>query len=171
VKRSEKKLNELSAILNSDNTDLIGETVKQLREEEPFEGAIALLATFFDGCRDKDLMKLIGNFFNDLKDQSARPEVIAEIRKPRNPSTTSMLVASCWQSGLDYSAYIEDIARVFLDADYATAIECMTVIEESVEKNSRIIKDKVIEIIMESPHAFMHEKNPLTHEVLGMLRS
>ncbi|MBN1107876.1 MAG: hypothetical protein JXR66_10060 [Bacteroidales bacterium] len=171
MNRSEKKLRELSAILKGDDTKRIEEAVSQLREEEPYEGAIVLLASYYDDCNDRALMKLIGNFFNDIKDQSARSEVMAEIRKARNPATTSMLVASCWQSGLDYSAYIEDIARIFLEADYATAIECMTVIEESVEKSSRNVKDKVIELIMDSPHAFMHEKNPLTLELLAMLRN
>ena len=95
--------------------------------------------------------------------------MVAEIRKPWKPKTISMLVASCWQSGLDYSDYMGDMARTFLKADYATSIECMTVIESSVENCSRAVKDELIAMIMESPSAFMNEKNALVHELLGIL--
>jgi hypothetical protein len=47
---------------------------------------------------------------NDIKDKELCDEIIAEIKKPRKSSTVSMLVSSCWQSGLDYSAYSRDFA-------------------------------------------------------------
>ncbi len=169
MKRSDKKINELSAILKKSNSAAIMQAVKSLREEEPFEGAIALLVSFYDQCNDKSLMKTIEEFFNDIKDKSVRPEIIAEIRKPWKPDTISMLVASCWQSGLDYSDYLTDMARTFLKADYATAIECMTVIEESIQNSTRTRKDEIITLIMESPLAFMNEKNVLVHELIAIL--
>jgi len=169
VKRSDKKINELSAILKKSNSAALMQAVKSLREVEPFEGAIALLVSFYDQSNDKSLMKTIEGFFNDIKDKSVRPEIIAEIRKPWKPDTISMLVASCWQSGLDYSDYLTDMARTFLKADYATAIECMTVIEESIQNSTRVSKDEIITLIMESPLAFMNEKNVLVHELIGIL--
>ncbi len=48
MKRSDKKLKELSAILKKNNSAAIIEAIKSLREEEPFEGAIALLVSFYD---------------------------------------------------------------------------------------------------------------------------
>jgi hypothetical protein len=80
-----------------------------------------------------------------------------------------MLVASCWQSGLDYADYLTDMARTFLKADYATAIECMTVIEGSIQSSTRTRKDEIITLIMESPLAFMNEKNVLLHELIAIL--
>ncbi len=64
-------------------------------------------------------------------------EVINEIRKPWKSDTISMLVSSCWQSGLNYSDYSLDLAKVFLRGDYVTAVECLTVIEESVHEMSK----------------------------------
>jgi hypothetical protein len=169
VKKSDKKINELSAILKKSNSAAIMQAIKSLRDEEPFEGAIALLVSFYNQSNDKSLMKTIEEFFNDIKDKSVRPEIIAEIRKPWKPDTISMLVASCWQSGLDYADYLPDMARAFLKADYATAIECMTVIEESIQKSTRTRKDEIITLIMESPLAFMNEKNVLVHELIAIL--
>lgn len=170
MRQSDKKLKELAAILKKNNKTAIIQSVKSLRSEESFEGAIALLASFYDSSSDRELQKTIAEFFNDLKDQSVRPEVITEIRKPLKQSTIGMLVASCWQSGLDYSDYLGDMARTFLKGDYATSIECMTVIEESIHNSTRARKDEIINLLMESPLAFLNEKNALLHELIGILQ-
>jgi hypothetical protein len=169
VIRSEKKLRELSATLKKKNILLISEAIKLLRDEEPFEGAIGLLASFYDETKEKPAKHVIEEFFNDLKDKSARSEVVTEIRKPWEAGTISMLVASCWQSGLDYSDYLTDMARVFLKGDYVTAIECMTVIEESVHCSNRERKDEIIKIINESPLSGVNEKSAITLELISIL--
>ncbi|MDQ1332943.1 MAG: hypothetical protein QG576_978 [Bacteroidota bacterium] len=169
VIKSEKRLKELSAILRRTNNTDVSNGIRSLREEEPFEGAIGLLVSFYDGSEEKIILKTIEDFFNDIKDQSSRIEVITEIRKPWKANTISMLVASCWQSGLDYSDYLTDMARTFLKGDYATAIECMTVIEGSVVNISRERKDELIKIIEDSPLAGVNEKSALALELLSIL--
>lgn len=167
--KSEKKLKELVQILGKKNSLHIIQAVRSLREEEPFEGAIGLLAETFNGSDDKSVIKAIGNFFTDTKDLSARPEIITEIRKPWNEDTISMLVASCWQSGLDYSDYMEDMIKIFIKGDYSTAIECMTVIEGSVAETSRERKDDLIRTIQDASKVWVNEKKSLTLELLSIL--
>ncbi len=169
VINSEKRLKELSNILKSKDNILIVEAIKELRNEEPFEGAISLLASFFDIAKDKVVNRAIEEFFNDLKDYTVQKEVIEEIRKPWKEDTISMLVASCWQSGLDYSDYLTDMAKIFLEGNYTTAIECMTVIEESVPSSTRERKDEIIRMINNSPLSGTHEKYPLTQELVSIL--
>ncbi len=170
MKKSEKRTNELSAILKKGTGNAIIQAVTSLRDDEPFDGAIGMLVSYYDKCPDKQILKTIEAFFNDIKDKSARPEIINEIKKPWKPATIGMLVSSCWQSGLDYSGYIMDMARIFLDADYSTAIECMTVIEESVPNSTKALKDETITVLMENPNAFMNEKNALVHELISILQ-
>ena len=167
--KSEKKLKELADILKKGNSLFITEAIRSLREEEPFEGAIGLLVAFYNNAADISGLRIIEDFLNDIKDLSARSEVMEEIRKPWKAHTISMLVSSCWQSGLDYSDYITDIARIFLDGDYATAIECMTVIEESVKNSSRETKNEIIRIVEESLLANTNEKSALTQELISIL--
>ncbi len=167
--KSGKKLKELSALFNKKNKSAITEAIILLRDEEPFEGAIGLLASLYNVSDDHSILKIIEEFFNDIKDHSVRPEVVAEIRKPWKANTISMLVASCWQSGLDYSDYLTDLARVFLKSDYATAIECITVISESVQNSSRERKDEIIKIVRESPFSYTNERNALTEELISIL--
>jgi len=170
VIKSEKKLKELTTMFGRKNKEAIIAAVLLLRGEEPFEGVISLLASFYNETDNLLLRKVIEEFFNDIKDNSVRPEVIAEIRKPWKPNTISMLISSFWQSGLDYSDYLTDLARVFLKSDYATAVECMTVISESMNNSSRERKDEIIRIVSDSPLSFTNEKLALTEELISILK-
>jgi hypothetical protein len=167
--KSDKKLKELTLVLAKKNSPQIIRAIRSLREEEPFEGAIGLLAETFDGSDDKSLLTAISDFFNDLKDQSARSEIIAEMRKQRNEETISMLVSSCWQSGLDYSDYMEDIINIFIEGDYSTAIECMTVVEGSVSGTSSDRRADLIKVVNNASKAWVNEKKSLTLELLSIL--
>jgi len=167
--RSEKKLKELASLLNKDNIILINGAISKLRDEQSFEGAIGAITAFYDRTADFAVKKTIEGFMNDLKDQSVCQEVIEEIRKPWKADTISMLVASCWQSGLDYSGFSTDFAKVFLKADYITAIECLTVIEESASDLSKEKKDELRKIVEDNPHSFVDEKKSLTDELFSIL--
>jgi hypothetical protein len=168
--KSEKKVKDLSLLLSGENNILIEEGIGLLRNEEPFEGAIGLLASFYDKTEDNSVRKIIEGFMNDLKDQSVRGEIITEIRKPFKQSTISMLVASCWQSGLNYSEYSDDLVKIFLKSDYITALECLTVIEESVHELSLAKRNEIINFIQEYPVQSSNEKTGLTHELISILK-
>ena len=167
--KSENKVKELIEVLNNDENIVITEAIELLRQEKPFEGAIGLLTSFYDKTNDMQVRKSIAGFMNDLKDQSACIEVINEIRKEWKPDTVSMLVSSCWQSGLNYSDYSIDLAKVFLQGDYVTAIECLTVIEESVHELSKKKRNEVKKLIEENPFPLLNEKSTLTLELISIL--
>jgi predicted DNA-binding protein len=168
--KSGKKVNDLVLLLSKDNPLLISEAIGILRDEEPFEGAIPILSSFYDKTENLIIRKTIEAFMNDLKDQSVTKEVITEIRKPYKQSTIAMLVSSCWQSGLNYSEYLKDLAEIFLSADYLTALECFTVIEESAHVLTRKKKEEIISLIDDYPHSQSNEKEKLANELIGILR-
>jgi hypothetical protein len=167
--KSDKKIKDLNEILNKDNNIVITEAIEMLRNETPFEGAIGLLTAYYDKTDDFSIRKTISSFFDDLKDQSVCQEVIEEIRKQWNPDTISMLVSSCWQSGLNYSDYSLDLARVFLSGDYVTAIECLTVIEESAHELSNVRKNEIIKMLEDNSVSQVGEKKALARELILIL--
>jgi len=168
--KSEKKFKELAALLSKGNNIHASESIGLLREEEPFEGAIGLLTSLYDKTEDYSVKKTIEGFLNDLKDQSACKEIILEIKKPFKQSTLRMLISSCWQSGLNYSDYAHDIAEIFLSGDYATALECLTVIDESVHELSRKKRNELIDFIGRNPLPPANDKGGLTHELISILK-
>jgi hypothetical protein len=167
--KSEKSIKKLNEILNKDNNIVITEAIELLRQEKPFEGAIGLLTAYFDKTDDFAVRKSITGFMNDLKDQTVCQEVINEVRKEWKSDTISMLVSSCWQSGLNYSKYSIDLAKIFLKGDYITAIECLTVIEESVRELSKATRDEIMKMVGESHIAQINEKKELTLELISIL--
>jgi hypothetical protein len=167
--KSEKKIKELAEILNKENNLKVTDAIELLRLEKPFEGAIGLLTACYDRTDDSSVKRTISAFMNDLKDQAACGEIIKEIRKNWKSDTISMLVSSCWQSGLNFAEYSLDLARVFLTGDYVTAIECLTVIEENVNELSSEQKNEVIKLIEETPFSTANEKSTLTFELLTIL--
>jgi hypothetical protein len=166
---SGKKIKALDEILNKDNNIVIIEAIELLRQEKPFEGAIGLLTAFYDKTEDFSIRKSIAGFMNDLKDQSACKEIIEEIRKQWKSDTISMLVSSCWQSGLNYSDYSLDLAKVFIKGDYITAVECLTVIEDSVDEINKVRKDEIIKMLEKNTLSQINEKKTLTQELILIL--
>jgi hypothetical protein len=167
--RSDKKVQNLALVLKKEDNILISQAIELLREEPPFEGAISLLISFYNNNKDKAIKKSIETFMNDLKDPSAVTEVVAEIMKPYTDNTISMLVSSCWQSGLNYSGYSKDLVAIFLKRDYITAIECLTVIEESAHDLTPENKAGLVAMIKESQTAQIPEKKPLILEMISIL--
>jgi len=167
--KSDEKVNELSELLKKDNKAAITGAIETLRLEVPFQGAIAQLTSLYNRTDDNEIKKSVADFMNDLKDQAACEEVINEIRKEWKADTISMLVSSCWQSGLNYSEYSLDLARVFLTGDYITAIECLTVIEDTVEDLSQEKRAEVIKLIKENPLPRVNEKSTLLVELISIL--
>lgn len=167
--KSDKKLKELEAILNKENSNMITATIISLRDEQPFEGAVSLLAAHYDRSKDKDVRRTIEHFMNDLKDPSVCPEVAGEIRKKWNDHTISMLVSSCWQSGLDYSAYSADIAKAYMKGDYVTAIECLTALEAIVNDISHDQRKEIINMLQSGTLKAAAEKRELTLELISVL--
>ena len=167
--RSEEKLKGLAIVLKKGDNTQISDAIEVLREEQPFIDAIGLITSFYDQTDEYPLRKKIEEFMIDLKDQSATKEVINELRKNHKPDTISMLVSSCWQSGLNYSDYALDFIKIFLEGDYVAAIECLTVIEEFSCDLTRQTKDEIIKTMEENPFPRKNEKSTLMLELKTIL--
>lgn len=167
--RSEKKFRNLDALLKKDDDLQVAQAIEVLREEEPFEGAVGLLISYYDNHNGNQVKKIIEEFMYDLKDQSLSKEVMEEIRKDWNPGTKTMLISSCWQSGLDYSEFTRDLIEIFLASEYETAIECFTVVEEAIPLLSRAEKNEILKLVDDHPVAGENAKKALTIELISLL--
>jgi hypothetical protein len=168
--KSEKKLAELKKILSNGKYNEITDRISMLRTEEPFEGAISLLAHFYDETIDKGLKLIISSFFNDMKERSGRAEVIESISSVSNPASKAMLAASCWQSGLDYSEHAVALAELFMISDYMTSIECFTVLESCAQLISSSDKSGIIDRIEADIKTFEKDKQQLARELISVLK-
>jgi len=168
--KSEKKLAELKKILTNGKYNEIHDRISILRVEEPFEGAIRLLAHFYDETNDEGLKHIISAFFNDMKERSGRAEVIESISAAGKPSSKAMLVSSCWQSGLDYSEYAVSLADAFMAGDYLTSLECFTVLDTCSGSISDNDRTGIILRLEKEIRRYDTAKQKLTGELIALLK-
>jgi hypothetical protein len=166
---SGKRLLDLGRKLKNNNPEIVKATITALRNENPFSGAIHLLAETFNTAEDQEIRNKIRDFMNDMKESGLREEVVVEIKKGYKPETIQMLVSSCWQSGLDYSPYSTDLASVFTQSDYQVALECFTVIEEFSHRLTRRVKEQIILLLNENKENITDEKSALLSELVAVL--
>lgn len=170
MEKSEKRLAELERILNGGTEREINERIKLLRSEEPFRGALRLLALLYDRTDNQNISLAISGLFNDMKQKSAMAEVIESIGAVRKPSSRAMLVSSCWQSGLDYSEFAVPIAEQFLTGDYMVSLECFTVLDTcagSINDGDRI---QIILRLQQQIESWETPKQKLAAELITLLK-
>ena len=168
--KSEKKLAELNKILTNGKYNEINDRISILRSEEPFAGAISLLADFYDKTKDEGLKLLVSEFFNDMKERSCRAEVIESMATVSNPASKAMLASSCWQSGLDYSDHAVALAEIFILSDYITSLECFTILETCSGMISSADKSGIINRLADKIDTYDTAKLKLARELIALMK-
>ena len=168
--KSEKKLKDLESKLNSNDETVISGAILLLRNEISFPGAIHLITDFFNTSNNLIIKNIIYNFLIDLKEPGVRKDVITELNRTYSQKTKCMIVSSCWQSGLDYSEFAYDFATIFNEGDYETALECFTVLEESVNRIPEIKRKEIIKLLENNKDLFTIEKTALKNTLIDILR-
>lgn len=129
---SEVKIPKKTALLISQLQDA-NETVVvqaiQTLEAEGNEHVIAPLFACYQSAKSDKIIDKIQTFFNNLSDSSATPEVIELLRGELTGEERLMLLGSCWQNKLDFTAYLPDFVAMATEGTFLEAFECLTVIE------------------------------------------
>lgn len=168
--KSDRKLAELSKLLANGKYNEINARISMLRTEEPFEGAIMMLARLYDETSDESLKLAISAFLNDMKEQSGQAEVIESLASVVNPASKTMLASSCWQSGLDYSRYAVELAEAFMAGDYLTSLECFTVLDTWAISVSDKDRADIIFRLQNEKVKYNADKQKLTEELITVLK-
>ncbi len=169
MERSEKKLAELGKVLIGGRSSEINERIRLLRAERPFEGALKMLALFYDRTEDERIKLTISGLFNDMKEQGATGEIIDAINVVTNQGSKAMLLSSCWQSGLDYSEHADSMAGFFMSGDYMTTLECFTVFETCISSVSVADRTSIIARLRQEIGSWDTPRQKLGEELIVLL--
>ena len=119
-----------------------------------------------------EIIRAIAGLIGDLKSQPAVSKLFPAIRELSDAGKKQSLVAACWQSGLDFSAYIDIFLDIFLEEDYMTALEAFSVIENSLPfLQEKTTLEKYISYLKEKQahKSISAEILPLFHELIKIL--
>jgi len=123
-------IKEMRSGLSSRDSQIVINTLQQVSKA----GSVVLIPELIELLRrtnGKEVRDHIISILNNLKYQESTPELVRAIRKEQQSDVLSLLVAACWKNGLDYSSYIDDFIDIFLESDYITALDALTVIENT----------------------------------------
>jgi hypothetical protein len=149
---------------------IVLETIIELRKTGK-PSIIPLLFTAISDNIQNEISEEIFKLLGLLKDKEGISYVIDGIKSKNSEPYKAKLITTCWQSGLDYSAYIEDFTEQFIKGDFQIALEAFTVIEEWIHSSLPESIKKSKEILIDSVSSINEEKKPLYIELVKLLES
>jgi hypothetical protein len=89
-------------------------------------------------AKPEDLIELLAKSDRELKEKAleliktknAKDVLMNAISTFRNKKELPVLVAACWESGLDFSDHFTEFISLAVENDYLTTLEAFTVIEQ-----------------------------------------
>jgi hypothetical protein len=116
---------------------------------------------------EKELIR----FLADIKEKGVVSFVVAGLKEPGLEKARAGILSAIWQSGLDYSAYLDLFIKLFLEGDYMVALESFTVIEQSLEHLSDGDIAEERKNLMDGLENISEDKIPLARELVNLLQS
>jgi hypothetical protein len=159
---------ETRQVLQSNDYNTINLKIQELKRTGRPSILHYLLDLINSDCPDtikQEVLVLVG----DLKDQGCADILVGYIQMKKAGTYLSQLIASCWQSSLDFSAYLNVFAECFITGDYQTSLESFTVIEEMLWRSKPESITSCIQILESRESEIKKEKKPLYDELLKIL--
>lgn len=115
---------------------------------------------------NSEIKEAVSSFLCDLKEQNSVINIINAIKNIKYKNELEVLVSSCWQSGLDYSAYLAFFTDLVINEKYIVAVEAFTVIENMPSDFSEEEIENNISKIQTAIHLKEKEKSYLFAELI-----
>ena len=156
-----------AALVNKNSKSVLAK-IRELKKT----GKVSILSYMLDLLKPDQKTEIkaeIYDLISNLKHQQCVPIVVKYIKQLKGTDELSLLIASCWQSQLDYSDYLEIFADCFITGTYQDAIESFTVIEEMTVYSNNIKIDKCRSHLLDRQPEVNNEKQPLFVELIKIL--
>ena len=163
-----KNIDEIRLILFSGQQDLVIETIHGLKETSHFELVDSLFDLYLTSS-DNIVKKELFQFFVEIKDKRFVTVLVNNLSKSKFKTVTKDLVSICWQTGLQFESEIELFSKIMVENDIETAIECFSVIEESIFDISEEKRKSLLVYFNESLPLMEETKKDLVKEIIHLL--
>lgn len=114
--------------LNSEEAESRQEALSIIKNEGDMTIVPALLDILTKAKDHRTITELV-NLLADVKDNTFRQIVIDRIKTTTASLPKSLLLRLCWESSLDFSAYLVLFAELILREDFIVALEASSAIE------------------------------------------
>jgi len=138
-------------VLNLKNDNEVVNAIKEIRKNGNGKD-LNILIDIYQNTKNDDIKKSIYSIFCDLKDQKLTKNIIEILKDTEDKTILKMLVASCWESRLDYLDYFELFINLIMQEDFTIAFDAFTLLENFDNKItesrrvelSKYVKDNIV---------------------------
>ncbi|HLO60038.1 MAG TPA: hypothetical protein VK179_14920 [Bacteroidales bacterium] len=169
-----EKLNSIEkswvASFESSNAKRMMQAIMEVRNS----GSINILPVLFEQLHRNDFPVIsneIIKMISEIKSQNAVPVIAKSLQNKDYGDNQKDIIAACWQSGLDFSKFLDVFTGLFISGNYETALEAFTVIEESLPNAGDEEIHQCIHILKDSENIIAEEKMPLFRELRKVVES
>lgn len=140
-----KKLKTLLADLKSKEIDKQILAVQEMKihgNESIIEPLILVLST----TKSNELKQEIVDVLNNVKSSAVPEKIMACLANDKYENCRQIILASIWNSGLDYRDYLPEIITETLKGDLMDVLECVTIVEnfEGIPEEEELNESLVI---------------------------
>ena len=156
--------------LQSDKENLILDAISQLYINGTAELIPYVIKLYFVTPSAK-IRKEILALLNNLKDKNVCPYLVNAVIHYKGQESYHNIVSSCWQSGLDYSKYLDIFIDLVIEQELLTAIEAFSVVEENISQVSPPERERYAIYIRSKLKVVDEERKNLVNELLQMVQN
>lgn len=170
MEKPDKYFKEVEKGLSSGKDSEILKTLKGIR----VSGKAEIMPLVFNLLALKpsiEIQEEIFSILGQLKNQDCVPFVIEAIGSGLYEQYSVQLISSCWLSGLNYSEHLLVFAEQFVTANYQSAIEAFSVIEEWIHEAGHASVHSCKDYLINSLPLISQEKKPLYVELVKVVES
>lgn len=124
----QKKLDVLLKDIHSKKDNKIISGIKALKVHGDDTVITPLIDLWNKGVSDA-VENELSAFFSDLKSSGAAPTIMEVLKNKSYNAIHLPLLATIWNSSIDYSEYLEDFVHLAIKNDFMVALECLTILE------------------------------------------
>jgi hypothetical protein len=152
------------ASLNSADAEVTLQTLYEIRNSGSIRILPVLLGMINSNTKQQVRNEII-RLISEIQSREAVPMIVNSFETNDYGDYLPVIVAACWQSGLDFSKYLKVFAGLFIQNDYKTALEAFTVIEEAIPNASETEIYECIHFLKQAECMVTDAKLPLFREL------
>ena len=156
--------------LSSKKTEEVLFTINKLRNTGN-KSLIPYLIELLASHTDDKVKESVTNLLYDVKYQTAAKEIIKAVRSDKYAHIREELLAVCWQSGLDFSSYIETLTNCFVKGSFKEAFEAFTAIESIEKKLDAELAENSITALKNEINSIDESKKELLIELIHIFEN
>jgi hypothetical protein len=119
---------EIEGLLQSRHLEVVLDTLDLIKNEGDVE-LIKPMVALMNETDSQEVINAVAEVLRNVKDPLSVPKLMEALENPDSFGNRSLIVAACWENGLNFDAYLSFFVDLAIRENYLVCLECLTLIE------------------------------------------